>query len=330
MLASGLGFNTRTFLNLTVLDDSVFSGKKFLAGQKNAPLLDTLKVERVELPDFTSLYIFRFPSSDFHTITLKSGQDTLVYRGFSSIALRGDALKNFNMRTPLEVKVESQQSSTPFSHDTYTDPVTVFEKTMTLAQGYKEERNENITVTEENGSAIVRGIIAKGKNVKSDIVLTLPDGNVERYPLDTGSIDIDGNLKRGMVFEKTIPLKQKGLYLVELNYDNGFAAYNGPVVSGDVLPIYPNELDGVDKEIGINDSSMVGPESLRFVNAIRARSGKSALAIDETLNRLATIKANNMAASGNLSHTDSNGDKIAGTAKRSGIKIAGSVGENIA
>lgn len=140
--------------------------------------------------------------------------------------MRGDALKSLDSGKPVSVKIESQESSTSFSHDTYTHPVTIFDRSMTLVSGYKEEKNENIVITEESGSLVIRGIVSKGKNVKSDILLTLPNGNVEKYIFDVSNIDTDGYMKRGKVFEKIIPLKQKGLYLVEVNYDNGFAAYN--------------------------------------------------------------------------------------------------------
>lgn len=192
---------------------------------------------------------------------------------------------------------------------------------MTLTPGYKEERNENITVMAENGSILIRGIVAKDKKVKSDIMVTLPDGNVEKYTFNAASIDTDGFMKRERVFEKSIPLKQAGLYRVEVNYDNGFAAYNGPVTYGDILPVYPNDYDSVQKNITASDSSTVAIESLDFVNAVRAKSGKSSISLDDTLGNLATIKANDMAQHRNLSHTDSNGEKIGGTAKRHNIKL---------
>lgn len=140
--------------------------------------------------------------------------------------MRSDTLKSLDSGKPVSVKIESQESSTSFSHDTYTHPVTIFDKSMILVSGHKEEKNENIVIAEENGSLVIRGIVSKGKNVKSDILLTLPNGNVEKYIFDISNIDTDGYMKREKVFEKIIPLKQTGLYLVEVNYDNGFAAYN--------------------------------------------------------------------------------------------------------
>ena len=193
---------------------------------------------------------------------------------------------------------------------------------MTLTPGYKAEKGEDITVKEENGSLLIHGVVSKGKKVKSDIILTLPDGNVEKYAFDAGNIDTDGYMKRGEIFEKTLSLKQTGLYLVEVNYDNGFAAYNGPVAYGEILPIYPNDMDSVQKNISNADTSIVASESLKFVNSVRAKSSKSALSLDDTLSNLATIKANDMAKYQNLSHTDSSGDKINGTAKRNNINLA--------
>lgn len=239
-------------------------------------------------------------------------------------------MRSLDTNKPVLVKIDSQESSTSFSHDTFTNPVTIFEKTMTLTPGYKEEKNENIIAREEGGNLIIRGIIPKGKNVKGSVFLTLPNGNVEKSAFDAPSIDTDGYMKREKVFEKSIPLKQAGLYHIEINYDTGFAAYNGPFTYGEILPVYPNEYDGVQKEIGKPTDSVVATESLKAVNSVRARSGKSALSLDDTLSNLAIIKANDMARHQNVSHTDSAGDTIIGTAKRNHIQIAGSVGENVA
>lgn len=95
-----------------------------------------------------------------------------------------------------------------------------------------------------------------------------------------------------------------GSYLVELNYDSGFPAYNGPIYYGDILPLYKNEYDGIKKAIA-EDSSRIDEESLASINAVRAISKKSALTLDATLSRLASIKAQDMAAHDYISHTDS-------------------------
>jgi len=330
VIASWLSFDTSTFLSITVLDDHLFSAKALVSPTKTPEKLESLDVERVELPDLTSEYLFRFSSPSFHTLTISNSKKTVVYRGFSTISIKSDALKSFDLNENVSVEVTSEESSTPFSHDTFTNPVVIFNKIMTLTPGYKEEKNENITVTEENGKLVIHGLIPAWKQIKNEIMLTLPNGNVEQYVFDTVNIDTDGFLKRDKVFEKIIPLEKSGLYLVELNYENGFAAYNGPVIYGDYLPILPNDYDNIHKDISNSDSSIVATESLKFVNNIRSISGKSALSLDSNLTNLAIIKANNMAIHNSLSHTDSYGGKINDTAKRNNIKITGSIGENIA
>lgn len=330
VLSSGLGFKTSISLDITVLDDNLFSVKKRGTAVKDPARLDRLDVERVELPDFTSVYLFRFSDKDFHTLTIKSGSETFAYRGFRTIAIRSETLRSLGTETPVSVRVQSERSSTVFSHDTFTAPVTVFEKSMILVPGYKAEQHENISVTEKSGNITVRGTVSTVAKVRSDILVTLPDGNVEKYSFDSQDIGPDGYLKADHPFQKTIPARQTGLYLVEVNYDNGFAAYNGPVVHGDALPAYPNGYDGTPKEIGNIANAAVASESLAFVNGVRAKTGKTALVLDDTLNDLAAIKAKDMAEHRNISHTDSYGDKIVGTAKRNGIRIAGGLGENVA
>jgi len=330
VIASGLSFDTSTFLSITVLDDNLFSAKALVTPTKTPEKLENLDVKRIELPDLTSEYLFHFSSPSFHTLTIKNSKKTVIYRGFSTISIKSDAFKSFDLNENISVEVTSEESSTPFSHDTFTNPVVIFSKIMTLTPGYKEEKNENITVTEENGKLVIHGLIPAGKQVKNEIMITLPNGNVEQYVFDAANIDTDGFLKRDKVFEKIIPLEKIGLYLVELNYESGFAAYNGPVVYGNFLPVLPNNYDNIQKDISNSDVSIVATESLKFVNNIRSISGKSTLTLDNNLSNLAIIKANDMAIHNNLSHTDSYGDKISDTAKRNNIKLIGNIGENIA
>lgn len=101
------------------------------------------------------------------------------------------------------------------------------------------------------------------------------------------------------------------------------------MVNGDILPLLPNDYDGVNKNIDANASD-VAIRSLAFINAVRMKSGKSTLSLDDTLNNLATVKANDMAIHNSISHWDSYGERISGTAKRNGLRLAGSIGENVA
>ncbi len=330
ILASGLGFKTSTFLEINVLKDVVFAAKKYTSPRDIPKQIEKLDIERIELPDFTAFYIIHMPSSDFHTLTIRTDTETFVYRGFESIAMRALTLESLNTNNPVSIEITSQKSSTTFSHDTYTEPLIIFKKTMLLSPGFREEKNENISIEDVKGNLVVRWIIKKWKQVKSDIIITLPDGNVEKYTFDKQAIDTDGYMKRGIVFEQTIPLKQNGVHMIEVNYSNGFAAYNGPLTKGEVLALLPSISDSTEKNIDEDDSLIINQESLIFINNLRTSLGKKSLVLDDTLNTLATIKAQDMATHNNLSHTDSQGENIGGTAKRNGIKVTGWIGENIA
>lgn len=329
VLASGSSFDGPTWLSIYVLDDAVFSAKVLSPETGDSGLLESIETERIELSPSESVYLMHFPTADFHTVTIKNDSDSVVYRGFDTVAIRANTLASFDAKTPVTIEVTSQKSSTSFSHDTYTTPVTVFKKTMTLAAWYTELKSENITTSIDGGNLMIHGIITKGKNVNSEIIVTLPNGDVKKYPFDAENVDADTYLKRERVFEQSIPLTLTGLYHVEINYDIGFAAYNGTVTYGDILPMYPNESDTIDKNIKDTDTATVGTESTAFINTIRARAGKSAVVLDDTLSTLALIKAKDMATHNNLSHTDSHGDLINVTAKKNNIKVVWSLGENI-
>lgn len=82
VLASGSGFDTGIFSEVTVLEDSVFSGKKLVYGSRTPERLGKLEVERRELPNLISVYLFHLSPSRFHTITISGEKETFVYRGF--------------------------------------------------------------------------------------------------------------------------------------------------------------------------------------------------------------------------------------------------------
>lgn len=82
VVASGSGFDTDIFLDITVLEDSVFSNKKLTLSAKGPEKLEKPEVERLELPNLVSLYLFHFSSSGFHTLTIKGEGGTFMYRGF--------------------------------------------------------------------------------------------------------------------------------------------------------------------------------------------------------------------------------------------------------
>ena len=116
--------------------------------------------------------------------------------------------------------------------------------------------------------------------------------------------------------------------MVEVNYDTGFAAFNGPVYLGAMLPILPNEIDALSKDLA-QDISTAKKEGFEYVNVLRKKAELPPLTEDATLNSIALVKANDMAEHDYIGHTDSNGGTISETAKKAGIHITGRIGENV-
>lgn len=159
VVASGLGFKTNVFAQITVLNADTFAGKKLFISSETFPKIDTLNIERIEFSDLKAIYRVNFPTQDFYTLSIGNGVQSKTFQGIGSIALRSDTFASFDQNKPVSVKVTVQKNSTPFTHDTYTSPVTVFEKTMTLAPGYKTEKKENIQVNRVGNNILIHGII---------------------------------------------------------------------------------------------------------------------------------------------------------------------------
>ena len=115
-------------------------------------------------------------------------------------------------------------------------------------------------------------------------------------------------------------MRDPGVYLVEVNYDTGFAASITPISYGSTLAILPNALDTTERKIE-SSTNGVAETNRAAINTLRTRSGVGILASDATLNRLAQAKADDMTANNYVGHTDSRGDNIAGLAKRLQIAI---------
>gem|GEM_PF-4205087 len=155
-----MGFKTSKFEHIIVLDKAVVAGKKlFPTAPSPLQKIDTLDIERQEFSDLRAIYQIKFPTQDLYTLTVSDGTKSLTYQGIGAIALRSDTFTSFDPNKSVSVKVTVQKTSTPFTHDTYTSPVTVFEKTMILAPGYKTDKKENIQISQQDGSVFIHGIV---------------------------------------------------------------------------------------------------------------------------------------------------------------------------
>ena len=92
VVSSGLGFETNTFIDITVLDPTLFSGKKLFSFENPPALLDSLDTERIEFSDLKAIYLVHFPTNDLYTLSITQDNNSASYSGFGTIAIRSDAL----------------------------------------------------------------------------------------------------------------------------------------------------------------------------------------------------------------------------------------------
>lgn len=191
------------------MDKKVFALKKlFPTTIEPLQKIDSLNIERQEFSDLKAIYRLRFSTNDLYTLTVTDGMKSLTYQGIGSLVFRSDAFAAFDPGRSVSVRVTVQKTSTPFTHDAYTSPITVFEKTMTLAPGYKTENKaksdgDTVSVGQRGESITVSGMDGRCK-MKNEVVLTFPDGLTKKYPFESEKLS-DGIC----LFEKTIPLSQK-------------------------------------------------------------------------------------------------------------------------
>lgn len=335
VVASGMGFSTTKTQVVSVLSDDLFAAKKAVSSAPVPMTVSELRFVRQESSDLTPMNVLDLPEigkNVLRTVRIsQAGAETLVRRSMGDVAFYPEDATRFDVSKPVHVRITAAESSTDFSMDVFGTETVVFEGDLPLVPSYATERKEAVSATVEGSTLRIRtDLDVGGPALRADTYLIAPDGNVSTHRFAASDLDTDGAIVRGRKASLDVPLPDAGQYIVEVMYSTGFPAFNGPVVSKtNVVAIMPNEYDAVTKE---TDSSLtdVVPNALRFINAIRKKTGKSPLQTDSTLAELARFKANDMADHNYVGHDDSTGVKITGTAKRAGIVITGSVGENVA
>lgn len=335
VVASGMGFSTTKTQPIYVLPESAVVGKRALSEFSTPIQMGAPEFVREESSDLTPINVLKLPKTGARILwTVKISQpgiEPLVRRSMGDVAFEVSDAARFDSSKPVRVSISAAESSTPFSMDTFSTEKTVFDAEMPLAPSYVVEKKEAVTVSVSGSEAIVRTNLASGgPNLRTEAYLMAPNGDVTPHVFPSSETGADGYVAKGRSATLRIPLSNPGQYLVEVMYSNGFPAYNGPIVhQSGVASILPNEYDSMGKDTD-SDVSVAPQNALRFINAIRKKAGKPALVLDSNLERLARFKAEDMAENNYVGHDDSAGAKINGTAKRAGIEIGSSLGENVA
>jgi rare lipoprotein A len=174
-------------------------------------------------------------------------------------------------------------------------------------------------------------------SINAEAAIILPSGEVEEVMLQSSSQSPITNSNGIKIFppsDSGLTLSYKptnaGLYFAEINNADGLAAVNIPLYPQNQYPLTPNpiELFGLSSiDLG-NDLGALRKQMLSLVNDDRADHGKSALALDSSLNNLAQYRADDMVANNYFSHWDLSG-RSANDIKKN-YAISQVVAENIA
>lgn len=335
VVASGMGFSTSRTQSVFVLPENSVAGRKTLSPTPAELRITDLRFVRKESSDLTPLNVLDLPESEIpylRTVTVSQiGKPDLVRRSMGDVAFFPADAALFDPEKPVRVRIVAQESSTPFSIDVFGVSTTVFDQELPLVASYAPEKKEKLsTQVVGNSLRVVTDLPKNGPALRTEMYLVTPSGGVVTVPFPASSLGNDGAVVRGRRSEFLIPLNEPGQYLAEIMYANGFPAYNAPFAyASPVVALLPNEFDSVSKEIDASADDVV-PNALRFINALRKKVGLGPLKSDSTLESLALYKASDMADNAYVGHDDSRGQKLPGTAKRAGIPVSGSIGENVA
>ena len=226
--------------------------------------------------------------------------------GMGDVSFKSDAFKEFSVSEPAHVIITAAKSSSNFSHDTYTIPKTILNKDFLLVESRALTQDNQIDATVEGKEIVIRGMLSSESAVASHIYLNMPNGTVQEYAFDPDDTQKSGILRTGTPVEKRINISEAGEYVVEVNDNKGFAVLNKAVYSGDVLPLAPNREDVVQKrEFSHYEASVAQSASLGYINEFRKKLGFGSVQFDANLQKLAMLKAQDMAAHNYVGHTDS-------------------------
>ncbi|MFZ4461236.1 MAG: CAP domain-containing protein [Patescibacteria group bacterium] len=202
------------------------------------------------------------------------------------------------------VEVTARSSSTSYSIDTYTNSTPVLSGDYTLSPAYSTEKHENISSSIQGNTLTVKLGSGINRKIRNHAYIITPSGGAEEISFESRYLGTDGSLASNDGAKFSYNLTENGVYLVEVLYDTGFAAYLAPIQNGKVLSILPNVYDLASKDMTTN-IPWETTQMLASINAIRAKKNLPALVLDAELSRLALFKAKDMADNGYVGHTDS-------------------------
>ena len=164
--------------------------------------------------------------------------------------------------------------------------------------------------------------------LRNEAYITKPDATVESIKLTTNTNS--DYIEKGSTFTFKYYPQADGIFIIEINKDNGAAALNKAIYPSNVMPFIPDYLDlkdqaKTDSRISLNSFRT---ELLALINQERKRYNLTSVTLDSTLNNLAQNHSDDMKKRGFFGHITPEG--LSPDDRRSKMNISTPVGENLA
>jgi uncharacterized protein YkwD len=228
-----------------------------------------------------------------------------------------------------QVSIDGYVLSTPSSLDRSQYISKLYSGSVILDRTHESIGREKVLIRTVRQNSTFRFRLKSGEEVRSKYYVTLPNGDVREYDIAQYFVEPNGLLKTGIWISGSFPTRDPWSYKLEFVQADGFAYVNIPLYQGTVWSVLPTITES-EKTTLRKQFTVVEKNTLAAINKIRAWLGRNLLMIDDTLAELAQAKAENMANDDYVGHYTKGGQDILSFAKSRGIKITGSVGENVA
>jgi Cysteine-rich secretory protein family len=188
---------------------------------------------------------------------------------------------------------------------------------------------DRVRLTPQSRKTLFRFQVPIGKRVQSEYYVTLPNGDVRISTFPSQYIDPSGYLRTGVPIQAEFPMETDGTYMLETLEHDGFAYFNLPATRGNVWNIVTPVADADIRNIRKSETT-VRSDTYKAINTLRISLGRSLIERDPILDTVAQKKADNMATNTYVGHTTPDGKNIREFALSQGIRLSGSIGENVA
>ena len=227
------------------------------------------------------------------------------------------------------------------------DPVQILwspssEKTFIASTHHEYNVNEDeVELISLTGNAIIssaiKAVFKPKVPIRSTAAVILPSGKVKDITIASttsspsmNQFDIEVYSASNESLTASYTAETTGIHFLEVNNAEGLAVINVPIYIRNQYPLIPSLRDLADKtpvDLG-NNLTNLQTQMLNLVNSNRSDHDLGPLELDDSLNRLAQFRSDDMVQNNYFSHWDSQGRSANDLRSNYGIQTL--VGENLA